>query len=261
MRVTSRRMDENLPEITLQSHVVRPYVRSNVPRLRWTPDLHHCFVHAVERLGGEDRATPKMVLQIMDVKGLTISHVKSHLQMYRSMKHKQMIQEAAIAARRNEKVSDPINCQQNHQLKDGRPLNCNSLQNLGLGIQGMASNTILPAQWNGNKGSNQLSYAELTNKGSEQISNSYMIFKDLLKSCMTPEISNEQANVGPHGDAGWKCNHQRLVDLADHQAAAERISDGSTSPSLNSKVSQSMLRLGKAETLGVSDVSLELTLA
>ncbi|OMO64821.1 hypothetical protein COLO4_31794 [Corchorus olitorius] len=71
---------------------VRPYVRSKMPRLRWTPDLHHCFVHAVERLGGEDRATPKMVLQIMDVKGLTISHVKSHLQMYRSMKHEQMIQ-------------------------------------------------------------------------------------------------------------------------------------------------------------------------
>ncbi|KAM6585705.1 hypothetical protein CsatB_012707 [Cannabis sativa] len=63
-----------------------------MPRLRWTPDLHRCFVHAVERLGGEDRATPKMVLQIMDVQGLTISHVKSHLQMYRSMKHEQLIQ-------------------------------------------------------------------------------------------------------------------------------------------------------------------------
>ena len=34
--------------------MVRPYVRSKLPRLRWTPDLHRCFVHAVERLGGED---------------------------------------------------------------------------------------------------------------------------------------------------------------------------------------------------------------
>lgn len=31
---------------------VRQYIRSKVPRLRWTPELHHCFVHAIERLGG-----------------------------------------------------------------------------------------------------------------------------------------------------------------------------------------------------------------
>ncbi|KAK4386706.1 putative Myb family transcription factor [Sesamum angolense] len=33
---------------------VRPYVRSKMPRLRWTHDLHQCFINAVERLGGED---------------------------------------------------------------------------------------------------------------------------------------------------------------------------------------------------------------
>lgn len=33
---------------------VRQYIRSKVPRLRWTPDLHHCFVHAIERLGGQE---------------------------------------------------------------------------------------------------------------------------------------------------------------------------------------------------------------
>ena len=37
------------------SSSVRPYVRSKNPRLRWTPELHHCFVRAVERLGGQDR--------------------------------------------------------------------------------------------------------------------------------------------------------------------------------------------------------------
>ncbi|XP_015087329.1 putative two-component response regulator ARR21 [Solanum pennellii] len=65
---------------------VRPYVRSKMARLRWTPELHLRFVHAVERLGGQDRATPKLVLQMMNIKGLSIAHVKSHLQMFRSKK-------------------------------------------------------------------------------------------------------------------------------------------------------------------------------
>ena len=33
---------------------VRQYNRSKYPRLRWTPDLHMAFLHAVERLGGQE---------------------------------------------------------------------------------------------------------------------------------------------------------------------------------------------------------------
>ncbi|PHT90780.1 hypothetical protein T459_05893 [Capsicum annuum] len=90
----SHAAQQNVLESSNDNSGVRSYVRSKMPRLRWTDDLHHHFVNAVELAGGVDRATPKMVLQVMDVKGLNVNQVKSHLQMYRSVKQQEEMMKA-----------------------------------------------------------------------------------------------------------------------------------------------------------------------
>ncbi|KAK4533830.1 hypothetical protein CCYA_CCYA19G4712 [Cyanidiococcus yangmingshanensis] len=51
-------------------------------RLVWTPQLHERFVKAVNEIGVE-QAMPKILVNLMNVEGLTPEHVKSHLQKYR----------------------------------------------------------------------------------------------------------------------------------------------------------------------------------
>ncbi|KAL6873489.1 hypothetical protein ACP4OV_013571 [Aristida adscensionis] len=72
------------------------------PRLRWTAELHDRFVDAVAQLGGPDKATPKTIMRVMGVKGLTLYHLKSHLQKFRLGKQqKEFGDHSAMEMQRN----------------------------------------------------------------------------------------------------------------------------------------------------------------
>ncbi|XP_009629451.2 transcription repressor KAN1-like isoform X1 [Nicotiana tomentosiformis] len=223
-------IENNLKDHSNKSGGVRPYVRSKMPRLRWTQNLHRSFVHAVERLGGEDRATPKMVLQLMDVKGLTISHVKSHLQMYRSMKHEQMIQAEAEAA----------NGSKRNRMDGREQMNYHQYYNINGKVlfEAHSSPTILPP-WK-----HMQETKENKIMGLEGKSNHYTMFWDFFNGCSVQDNGNGNKVVRDASSLSNKSPSASIIETAEEE-----------------DFSSSTMSLEPSASFDVNNLSLELTLA
>ncbi|KAG6513464.1 myb family transcription factor MPH1-like [Zingiber officinale] len=106
----------------LERRGVRHYNRSETPRIRWTQELHGLFIEAVHSLGGLEKATPKQILQMMGVKELNISQVKSHLQMCRITNSQPTIDYNSQSKQKHSRkrkgrayISSPLYSQDSHQ--------------------------------------------------------------------------------------------------------------------------------------------------
>ncbi|XP_047336107.1 myb family transcription factor PHL13-like [Impatiens glandulifera] len=78
------------------------------PRLRWNPHLHSRFVQAINQLGGPNKASPKNIQHVMNIPGLTIPQLKSHLQKYRLKPIKKALKDARKAAKFKEIASSSL---------------------------------------------------------------------------------------------------------------------------------------------------------
>ncbi|CAK8531111.1 unnamed protein product [Lathyrus sativus] len=194
--VVDNNNSSNPSEMSLKAPMVRPYLRSKMPRLRWTSDLHRCFLHAVQKLEREERgATPKLILQLMNVKGLTISQVKSHLQLYRSMKHEETSQEA------KKKVMAA-------NLLASRMISSSAFVPSYLQTPGQRQNGYEPGSYNGNQGNKSV----VISNSEERKKHTYIIFDGIFRTVQANK--RDQQGFKEITARGKEVNEKETDDLS-----------------------------------------------
>ncbi|KAI4298711.1 hypothetical protein L6164_032237 [Bauhinia variegata] len=264
-----RRFTKQSPETSHQRTAVRPYTKSQEPRLRWTPSLHLSFEHAVQRLGGEELATPKLILQQMNVWGLKISHIKSHLQMYRSSKREEKLLGTAANKGKSWLFSyfDASRGQNDVYRGNEGGYFTNGLPRDG-SYPYMETHAGIPAQWNGsveevyhgNGGSTNESLIDqvvISDEEDEDEQEAYSLvpFSDLIEGSKA-QVENVEAEKWPQvGDASasYKRQHDRFENITD---IGERVGEDNLSLSL----CPSWMQKSPSPSPNENDVSLELTL-
>ncbi|KAI4300705.1 hypothetical protein L6164_034051 [Bauhinia variegata] len=104
------------------SNYVSRTVSKGKRRIRWTKDLHELFITIVDRLGGPQKAKPKEILKMMGSDELSISHIKSHLQNYRSTIHMQKaLQEGHVDKHRRDGITE-LQLKIQMQIEESRQL-------------------------------------------------------------------------------------------------------------------------------------------
>ncbi|OIV95826.1 hypothetical protein TanjilG_06802 [Lupinus angustifolius] len=185
---------KQLPE--LKTPMVRVYNRSKLPRVRWTPELHRCFVHAVQNLGGEDTS---------------FKFELPREQMYRNMKQEQQMSQAKknfmtphFVPRST--LESNYSHQNIHQWSRGTD---HYAEELAL-IQAQGNHHELKCYY-GNKGTESMVIC----KGDEQKKHTYIVFKDLLGSQSVQETKNPPGMESLGAAAAYKSYHQRLGEQKD----------------------------------------------
>ncbi|KAF9590422.1 hypothetical protein IFM89_035257 [Coptis chinensis] len=271
-----QRLEGLVPENSLfMSGPVRSYYRSKAPRLRWTPVLHDHFLHAIRLLGGEEKATPKQIWQAMDIDGLTISHVKSHLQMYRSMKHEKMIQDEARAEKRRLTMHfTPTACYpiEDHSNKQKLPAinniaqldQCHGMNVNDFNLENREKDNIsFQVQEKQGPGKEKGRIEEKKQRSVENVhgrmSNSYVIHKDLHESSLTYDTDQHRVIVIDSDDDLRNTFSYPSYKLGDRsKTAADGEIDSTLSLSLFRKASKALKPRsnltddGKNLSLGIS---------